>query len=1331
MKFIIIFIIFLSIVYSLEIKNYQYNEAKNNYYPYNGVCTKTLYIMVNSTGDTGNTTLGLSATVTSNILVSSFDRVFFYKTTVQVPSLNGIGYIDLSYFPPNGITQTFFNFTSYICPNQLPPLQIEHIPKFYPQLDLFGKSILAGKFKYDHFMQLNFQNYGLELVEPSFTLFPSDIAYNILKGPSLSIALIDSYGQAFPYNINTFVNSSYNLESITNLVAPSSCINVPYYHSYLTFRVDSVNNLYDLRADNGQVSGAKILLPIYGNPSNATYLMIGHNPDLSTPQTFYLYSFKSSTMAWENINSMTCTYKGFSVLPGLVSTTLSLKNVNIVRITVKATIFEGTYYLKREYSVDKTSVINAQYPFGVMGSDPLLMDFAFLFPTSNDLNAPYIVSFKKQYTNIQAQSNLNIGTVVSEPLPEMNSFEIQEGASEYIFTISAQQQSPNGYISMISITFDINRINLEILPRHLVAGTLSKGIFRRSFSKRELNNAIGNMVVSIYNHRLQVVNFESYQLFNKYGGVIPTNPNTMPAWPSFISDIYFKINDVNVTLGPVENSIYISLNSLKHDYVLSFTPNFNLHFKKYNNGPYLDEKTYFSVWDKIADCYRIDFTIPAKRFTGVIGYKIDPLNVDNVRLYNGFFSKSELRVVSENADMLTPVVTGVVVLPSQNVDVSTNTQISFLITIYDPSGFKEGLFTIKSNMDLQGYNFTITYANATAGDEQSSSYLLVIPIKPTDVAQKFYIAYARLEDKIGNVGIYPSYDDVSPLMDFDITTLPTIQTVALTPTDKTAPVVSLLKFTPDIINETTTSITFEFTVNEEDNGSGISLRHLPNIYLTSMHFEVLGNVCSIVTTHQDLNGINTLVTYKCVINIPGGYGAPLPVLISIYNIYDNVMNKRGYTAKELSDISLPYKIDSVINTYPILLSLTPITTSNQKVTIQGQRFGIDSSSTSIKVIQSNGNSYLINEFVLFTWDMIITDKINSFDGNNVGIQLFVDGVASDIYQLTVNIPPEIDPTSNENTMQCSLDSQCGGSTQGTCKNGYCVCISPYYGIDCTLKLVNNSTTSVDPGKPNVVIEYSTLSSLVSIYALREVDNNGQIVYETKFQNWNYSNSDNVFIYSTIVQTTEIKVTVEKYDQITNVTFAGTSIVMQPNSIKYTIDIGPYQFKSQLNILELVMKAEIESNDKDSCSINDSASDQEVDYCRVQINDVSLYGRFIRRGILDSRIRSISNKISSDTSIQTTNSTNSFIAINIPFYQRFVRIDPDFSVLIDSRSANTKQGSICAPETLKSNGLTAAQIVGIAIGSAVFLLILIAAVIFVIQKRSIKLRVFYFKAKRHL
>ncbi|KAF2068534.1 hypothetical protein CYY_010139, partial [Polysphondylium violaceum] len=110
------------------------------------------------------------------------------------------------------------------------------------------------------------------------------------------------------------------------------------------------------------------------------------------------------------------------------------------------------------------------------------------------------------------------------------------------------------------------------------------------------------------------------------------------------------------------------------------------------------------------------------------------------------------------------------------------------------------------------------------------------------------------------------------------------------------------------------------------------------------------------------------------------------------------------------------------------------------------------------------------------------------------------------------------------------------------------------------------------------------------------------------------------------------------------------------------------------------------------------------------------GRFIKRGIVDGRVRQISNTPLNTEFKSTSSKSQTHIGITVPHYTRMVQLDPDFSVLVDNRAANLNSpNSICA--TKSKSKLTGAQIAGIVIGCVAFITIAVVCVAYYLYKKK--------------
>ncbi|KAF2068268.1 hypothetical protein CYY_010405, partial [Polysphondylium violaceum] len=203
-------------------------------------------------------------------------------------------------------------------------------------------------------------------------------------------------------------------------------------------------------------------------------------------------------------------------------------------------------------------------------------------------------------------------------------------------------------------------------------------------------------------------------------------------------------------------------------------------------------------------------------------------------------------------------------------------------------------------------------------------------------------------------------------------------------------------------------------------------------------------------------------------------------------------------------------------------------------------------------------------------------------------------------------------------------------------------------------------------------------------------------------------------------TTHLNVSIDYFnnDQAVNITFANQVLTMNPYSLKYSVNISQYSFSSSLNTLQVVLSASLESDESDECSSIQTGNtvESESEFIKMQVNDHSLYGRFIKRGIVDGRIGSISNTPLNTEFKSTSSKSQTHIGITVPHYKRMVQLDPDFSVLIDNKAATVDSpNSICAVKS--KSKLTGAQIAGIVIGCVAFATIAVICVVYYFYKKK--------------
>ncbi|KAN0018639.1 hypothetical protein ACTFIU_008567 [Dictyostelium citrinum] len=261
----------------------------------------------------------------------------------------------------------------------------------------------------------------------------------------------------------------------------------------------------------------------------------------------------------------------------------------------------------------------------------------------------------------------------------------------------------------------------------------------------------------------------------------------------------------------------------------------------------------------------------------------------------------------------------------------------------------------------------------------------------------------------------------------------------------------------------------------------------------------------------------------------------------------------------------------------------------------------------------------------------------------------------------------------------SCPNNCTNSNQGICNtsNGECKCIYNYYSFDCSLKRNNDSggnnggNPSIDPSTGGTNITDNQVNFQIYFKNLFEIDFSGNIVNQYSLQsNWTFnktkdSQSNNIYKLSqTIQQSCEIIASIEEISTPKQYSFAGTTFTLDAGSIKLTISISNYYYKSNLNTLQLQLISSADNNENQETDCNSKeVSTNEINtssfkYIKISKDNRILQGRFINKILSDGRPTYLS--------IDIKNESNSMIAtLNLPHFLNQSIIDPDFSVLLET------------------------------------------------------------------
>ncbi|KAN0003891.1 hypothetical protein ACTFIZ_010044 [Dictyostelium cf. discoideum] len=885
----------------------------------------------------------------------------------------------------------------------------------------------------------------------------------------------------------------------------------------------------------------------------------------------------------------------------------------------------------------------------------------------------------------------------------------------------------------------------------------------------ESNNSVLEFetVVDLYKYTITTITIENllsnrieYKLGDYYS-ISPLLKTEIPFGninPLLITNISFLYNNIDVTNKSVNNIIYFNYEG-EFDKDRPFALLLNDPVSILKNGDSDSSDLRFSKWNSTISMYQIEFTVPANTQSGHIPFT---LYVNPNSNYNSIDStilplSAQLFIISSNFDGYGPIFNKIEKM-------NTTNEFGWKFIINDQiNGFDYGDIIVRGEMDSSTYKFHLTPSNLTRGDKFNGEYQININISNLCASQNYIITDVNLFDTQGNFAKFSVSEQcesirnpfINYLGDSTINKLFKKCTTENDGYDISPPELTWFNAVKTIKNNSQTIITFDFQATDLD--TGLKNEQFPIVYIESTELQFIQ--CESKIKYKTSKTGN----YTCEIELPVGFGYNSDIVFSVYGFINNGGYYSGFSSTSLS--ALPYlPIFSMSNIQFVrkieILRTSQIYSTGGKLWIVGR--GYNSSIQYVQIKYSTDSEFTQNSIpnktsstALLILDIKPTDKpfiirlvsnnaqqSNEFIVTPLSSILFVPPLYTPTPTTTITQSPT--PTNKPQT--CLGDPICGGEKQGLCSSNGCVCYPPWIGNDCNSQVViipQPSTNTFQPSTEIPIIDNSNnnqpsginylYKSLISIVSIRELDFNGNQINSYPFDQWIFTeirqNKSQYFtsiknnpISSTITPLiTNITVILEWFKDSTTIEFANNNITMYPSSIKYTIEISEYKFSNQLNNLQLVMSASFESSKtNDICSLKDfgeTSNGDNSNYFKIQIDDHSLYGRFIKRAIIDSKISTIENVLldSKMNSIQTASSSQSFIGITIPNYQKSITIDPDFSVLLDSKSTSKNdENSICTSNQPK---LTTPQLVGIIIGSIAFATVIAISITYHVIKKE--------------
>ncbi|KAM9994060.1 hypothetical protein ACTFIZ_012022 [Dictyostelium cf. discoideum] len=1154
----------------------------------------------------------------------------------------------------------------------------------------------------------------------------------------------------------------------------------------LSFRIKS--NLQNPVFRLGTLGYYSTPRPILGKPNNLTFIATCL-PIMANGMNFSLYGQNESQPSFDEYSNFFVNITETPRTQTPNSNLNSTKDNSTVGMAMVTSEYNGTEFkfkfnpFQLEY---KQTFAITDFPFGFIGGNNEMVKFGFSLPTDLMSISPFnmlTLCMARCITRMRGDYE----PFILLPYTDVGKPEIQSFTSSYIGNLKFLNRigikSTNSPILFSVIFLKIKDSKYFVFDNGmLVSGTPSDGIWEFvteiKFDLSEINNAITKNILEIEGNKDSRGTYKFSELFYKIGNEFSklTYPRINLKNYNYLNDfvqVSFLYNDIDITDQSVDNIMFFTFNNIEDYKELSIgfylTDQKSLNDIRFENSIFtiLNPNYKFAVWDQTTNGFRVNFKVPANTLPGNISYA---LVFDNKNIIDSNYLSNEyqLRATSIKIDVYGPIVTKII-----------KQQKGWVFTIQDEvNGFKDGFLIVKGVLDSSFYNISLNMSNLIegSGDKYIGDYKIIIPLEfdigsSNCITQDYLITLASFFDTYGNNNTYVKYftqeyyeesqsfeSTVNPFIHFINDSSPlSINYICSGELDISPPNLIFFKTSRSSIDVGSLDRSITFTFQAQDLESGIKLGQNPIVYLIPQRLAM--EQCQATPTIIN----STTITFSCTIEVPVGFGYPDGFLISVYGFINNRGAYSGFSSKDIKDLN-PLQQDWFASTdfsfnIPIITSVSEFSNKDSTLFIFGKSFrSVDTVVISISngsVINLKTLTKTYSSFIKLTEVPSINFPFNVMllNSNQINIKsneflinpiIYNFNYSGPTYTPEPTILPTKSPLPTNPPQRCLGNPECGGKNKGYCQSGFgCICYSPWYGVDCTSKIIIIPTPQTNTSEPTIEIPIpggsggqetnSTeflFKSLVTLVSIRELGFNGEVIKTYPFDKWVFDEIDlttgryNTSIVSqngNDIKTTNITTIIQWFNSSKNITFAGQELQMNPSSVKFTIEIENYVFSSALNNLELVMFASLLSTDEndDICSLKqfgNTTNGDNSNYIKLQVQDHSMYGRFIKRAIVDEIIVGIENTLLDEfqnTIVESTShSTQTFIGIKIPHFKNKVTIDPDFFVLLDSEPASG-ENSVCS----KSNGLSASKIAGIVIGSVCFVAIIVISIIYIFIKNK--------------
>ncbi|GAM22393.1 hypothetical protein SAMD00019534_055680 [Acytostelium subglobosum LB1] len=400
--------------------------------------------------------------------------------------------------------------------------------------------------------------------------------------------------------------------------------------------------------------------------------------------------------------------------------------------------------------------------------------------------------------------------------------------------------------------------------------------------------------------------------------------------------------------------------------------------------------------------------------------------------------------------------------------------------------------------------------------------------------------------------------------------------------------------------------------------------------------------------------------------------------------YEMLVNNKWYPCNTTNSTLLLCEVSATLITYVDNTNITLRNIYQQFLLEEVKLFKYPSISSFSRTIDTSRNVSFFGFFGNYVDNTSVTAKVNGLtctikyaDSNMINCSLSPGSLGLTIGYANLTIIVNGQPFISNKTLAIFPseevdDCGIGCNNNGQCVDHKCQCFKGFSGYYCESTLQRNVTVLSDPKVPAAIIQSNGTSLLLNIVAIQELNQEGNIVYEQRINNWTRDSnpvvtkgvkSDRYRLNTPEYGDYQVTITLDVGSEDRVVDFAGQHVRYTPNSLKMTMTIDYWYFHSNLNTLRVVIQKDGSMiNDTSACGAKNVVSIdayQNLQYLKVISNGVEMYGRFLPLGVADGRPSLVRNEIINTT----TNST--FFGINMFHCRQQCMIDPDFSVLVDA------------------------------------------------------------------